>query len=105
MEPVLSLAESEQNPQVQARGLLHTAEDGLRRVGYPAKIDGRRPRAADEFPALGEHTDAIVQEFGLAADVPMGKRKRRGIGKRRSVKAWAMRVATKVASKWSSDEE
>lgn len=105
MEPVLSLAEAEQHRQVQARGLVRRGADGLRRLGYPAKIDGRRPHAPDDFPALGEHTDAVVQEFGLATDVPAGKRKRKGIGRRRSVKAWASKVATKVAAKLSSDGE
>ena len=105
MEPVLSLAEAEQHRQVRARALIKTGDDGLKRLGYPAKIDGARPRGADAFPALGEHTDALVQEFGLATDVPAGKRKRKGIGRRRSVKAWATRVATKVASKLSSDSE
>lgn len=104
IEPVLSLAESEEHRQVQTRGLVHKGDDGLRRLGYPAKIDGARPRGAESFPALGEHTDAIVQEFGLATDVPPGKRKRKGIGRRRSVKAWASRVATKVASKLSSSD-
>lgn len=105
IEPVLSLAESQEHRQVQTRALTTTGDDGLRRLGYPAKIDGQRPRGAEPFPALGQHTDAIVQEFGLATDVPPGQRKRKGIGRRRSVKAWASKVATRVAAKLSSDSD
>ncbi|MDA8017394.1 MAG: CoA transferase [Thermoanaerobaculia bacterium] len=103
-EPVLSLEESEQHGQVRTRALTKRGDDGLRRLGYPAMIDGHRPRGADRIPGLGEDTDALIEEFGLAADVPVGKRKRKGIGRRRSVKAWASKVATRVMAKLSSPD-
>lgn len=101
-EPVLSLAESREHPQVRARALVHEGGDGILRLGYPAKIDGERPRGGEAFPRLGEHTDRLVREFGLATDVAAGKRRKKGIGRRRSVKAWAKKVATRVASSLSS---
>ncbi|HWM94468.1 MAG TPA: CaiB/BaiF CoA-transferase family protein [Thermoanaerobaculia bacterium] len=80
-EPVLSAAEARSHPQVKERGMLSEAGD---RIGYPALVDGVRPRAGAHFPALGEHTDAWLDELG----VPKGK----GIGRRFSWKRLLRRV-------------
>jgi len=57
---------------VRERGMLSEAGD---RIGYPALVDGIRPRAAVHVPALGEHTDAWLDELGIQA-------KGKGVGRR-----------------------
>lgn len=74
VEPVLSAAEARNHPQVRERGLLSEGGDMLPRIGYPALVDGVRPRAAVHFPALGEHTDAWLHELGLRGGKGVGKR-------------------------------
>ena len=98
-DPVLSPSEALEHPQVQARGLLGQGEDELPRLGFPALFDGARPRGAEHMPALGEHTDALVDEFELAADLSRRRRKAGGVGRRASVKRWALGVAGKVLSR------
>ena len=66
-EPVLSAAEARNHPQVKERGMLSEG------IGYPALVDGVRPRAEARFPDLGEHTDAWLQDLGLS--------KGRGVGR------------------------
>ena len=100
-EPVLSLSESLQHPQVQQRGMVEVDEFGQVQLGYPAKIDGARPRSKGSAADLGAHTDEVLQELGLATGLPSLGKRRAGIGKRFSVKRWATRVAGKVATKWS----
>ena len=75
-----------------------TADGGLR-LGYPAKIDGQRPRAGDAFPGLGEHTDAVLQELGVGTELSPGERRRGGVGKAWSLKRWANKVAIRWASR------
>ena len=75
-EPVLSAAEARNHPQVRERGMLSEAGD---RIGYPALVDGARPRAGAHVPALGEHTDAWLDELGIP-------KKGKGIGRRFSWK-------------------
>jgi crotonobetainyl-CoA:carnitine CoA-transferase CaiB-like acyl-CoA transferase len=72
-EPVLSAAEAREHPQVRERGMLSEG------IGYPALVDGIRPRAGAHVPALGEHTDAWLGELGIA-------KKGKGIGRRFSWK-------------------
>ena len=72
-EPVLSAAEAREHPQVRERGMLSSEEGD--RIGYPALVDGIRPRAGAHVPALGEHTDAWLGELGIA-------KKGKGIGRR-----------------------
>jgi crotonobetainyl-CoA:carnitine CoA-transferase CaiB-like acyl-CoA transferase len=84
VEPVLSAAEAEDHPQARARGLLHRGDDGLLRVAYPARLDGRRPTAGDRFPELGEDTDRLLEELGApAAALPPAHRRRAGVGRQR----------------------
>lgn len=84
-EPVLSAAEAREHPQVRERGMLAEGGDTLPRIGYPALVDGVRPRAGVHFPALGEHTDAWLTELGIS--------KGRGIGRRFSWKRLLRRLA------------
>ena len=81
-EPVLSAAQAQGHPQVRARGILAEGGDMLPRIGFPALVDGVRPRAGLHVPDLGEHTDAWLEELGVARAV----RKGRGVGKRFSLK-------------------
>lgn len=78
-EPVLSAARAQAHPQVQARGVLAEGGDMLPRIGFPALVDGVRPRSGLHVPDLGEHTDAWLGELGIA-------RKGKGVGKRFSWK-------------------
>ncbi|HET9226682.1 MAG TPA: CaiB/BaiF CoA-transferase family protein [Thermoanaerobaculia bacterium] len=73
-EPVLSAAEAREHPQVRERGMLSEGGDMLPRIGFPALVDGVRPRAAVHFPALGEHTDAWLHELGLRGGRGVGRR-------------------------------
>ncbi len=98
-DPVLSPSEALEHPQVEARGLLTDADDGLPRLGFPALFDGARPRGGEHSPELGEHTDRLVEEFDLAAGLSPRQRKAGGIGRRASVKRWALGVAGKYLSR------
>lgn len=87
VEPVLSAAEAEAHPQARARGLLHRGDDGLLRLAYPARLDGRRPAAGDRFPELGEDTDRVLRELGgEAAGAARHRRRRAGVGRPHSLK-------------------
>ncbi len=94
-EPVLSAAESLADPQVGERGLVEEGDDGLPRLGYPALVDGERPRSAARVPQLGEDTDRILAEFGCP-EAALGRRARRagGIGPRRTLKGILWRLAS-----------
>jgi alpha-methylacyl-CoA racemase len=87
-EPVLSAAEARQHPQVRERGMLAEGQDGLPRIGYPALVDGLRPRADAHFPSLGEHTVAWLDELGASREV----RNAVGFGRRFSWRRWMQRV-------------
>ncbi len=91
VEPVLSPAEAARHPQTEHRDLLRRGPDGLDRLGFPARIDGVRPRAGERFPELGEATDRLLDELADDLDgalVRRGRRsrRRRGVGRRLSLK-------------------
>jgi alpha-methylacyl-CoA racemase len=94
-EPVLSASESRAHPQVRERDLVREGDDGLPRLSYPALIDGERPRSPARPPALGEDTDAILEEFGCP-EAELGRKARRaaGIGPRHSLKGMLWRLAS-----------
>lgn len=81
-EPVLSAAEARAHPQVRERGMLSEGP----RIGYPALVDGVRPRAGTRFPALGEHTDVWLEELGIG-------QKGKGVGRRFSWKRLLRRMS------------
>jgi crotonobetainyl-CoA:carnitine CoA-transferase CaiB-like acyl-CoA transferase len=64
-EMVLSAAEAREHPQTRARGVLSDGPDTLPRLAFPARLDGARPQAGARVPAHGEHTRALLEEFGL----------------------------------------
>lgn len=81
-EMVLSAAEAREHPQTKARGVLSDGPDALPRLAFPARLDGERPRAAAvRVPGHGEHTRAILEEFGLH-----GYEEAYGVGRRFSWK-------------------
>jgi alpha-methylacyl-CoA racemase len=85
-EMVLTAAEAREHPQTRARGVLADSPEGLPRLGFPARLDGERPRANPRVPAHGEHTRAILEEFGL-----QGYEVAYGVGRRFSWKRWLAR--------------
>lgn len=88
-EPVLSAAEALVHPQVEARGMFSKGPDKLRRMAYPALIDGERPRSEDQaLPGLGAHTAELVEALELD-EMLESRSRRRGIGRRFSLRAWA----------------
>jgi crotonobetainyl-CoA:carnitine CoA-transferase CaiB-like acyl-CoA transferase len=92
VEPVLSAAEALAHPQVAARELLRRGADGLLRLGFPARLDGGRPRAGERVPELGVDTRAVLAEHGL--DGGRGARELRaaGIGRKPSLRRWLGRM-------------
>ena len=92
VEPVLSLGEAQAHPQVAARGVMHRAADGLPRLGFPARFDDARSRAAELVPDLGAHTAAVLAEFGLDAGRSTRELREAGIGPRRSTSSWLRRL-------------
>ncbi|HVS03191.1 MAG TPA: CaiB/BaiF CoA-transferase family protein [Thermoanaerobaculia bacterium] len=90
--PVLSPAEAAAHEQVAQRGVARQGADGAWRLGYPALLDGARPRAGGEPPELGAHTAAVIAEHGLPFTGHSPRRLRAlGIGRRRSLRAWLRR--------------
>ncbi len=85
-EMVLSAAEAREHPQTRARGVVFDGPDALPRLAFPARLDGERPRAAAHVPAHGEHTRAVLEEFGLR-----GYEVAYGVGRRFSWKRWLAR--------------
>ncbi|MEM7350065.1 MAG: CaiB/BaiF CoA-transferase family protein [Acidobacteriota bacterium] len=103
VDPVLTPTEALEHPQVRARELLRQGPDDLPRLGFPARFDGVRPRGGNPLPVLGEHTESLVEEFGLARDLSPRRRRARGIGRQRSFKRWAAGVAGKVLGRRKPD--
>nr|XP_061799090.1 acetyl-CoA:oxalate CoA-transferase-like [Nerophis lumbriciformis] len=94
-ELVLSPAEARQHPQVEARGMVEAGADGFDRLAYPALIDGTRPPAGGALPELGQHTRAVLEEFGLGFEGSAFKRRSQGVGRRSSFKRWVAKVILK----------
>ena len=70
---VRKLEELHEDPQVRANGTLFERElPDAGRVREPrpaARFDAQTPAPAAPGPRLGEHTDAILAELGLAAEI------------------------------------
>jgi len=57
-------------------GLVAEGEDGVRMIGSPIQIGGARAPFGRPSPALGQHTDEVLAELGLAAAEVAGLRQR-----------------------------
>lgn len=98
-DPVLSPSEALEHPQVRARELLRRGEDGLLRLAFPARLDGERPAGEEHYPELGEHTERVVEELSLVSDLSGRRRRRGGVGRRFSLKRWALGWAGRKAAR------
>ncbi len=78
-EAVLSLGEARDQPQVGERGLLAPAGAEGAPLGFPALIDGARPRAGAAVPAVGADTGRLLEELGLD-EARLSRRERRKLG-------------------------
>jgi crotonobetainyl-CoA:carnitine CoA-transferase CaiB-like acyl-CoA transferase len=72
LEPVLDLDEALDSELVRAREMVVELEQpgtgGIRQLGVPVKL-GRTPGRVDApGPALGEHTDAVLEELGYGTE-------------------------------------
>ena len=58
------------DPQVKHVGIAQkvTGDSGLTLVGQPISLSRTPSRLATEPPSLGEHTDAVLEEFGFSAE-------------------------------------
>jgi crotonobetainyl-CoA:carnitine CoA-transferase CaiB-like acyl-CoA transferase len=69
--PINDLAEVFADPQVLARGMAldvpHPHTDTLRLVASPMKLSATPVSLRRPPPLLGQHTDEVLAEFGLAA--------------------------------------
>ena len=93
VEAVLSASEAMAHPQVVARGVVHRGEDGLLRLGFPARLDGHRPRAGDAAPELGADTLRVLAEYDLDRGRSARTLQAEGIGVRSPKLGWLRRLA------------
>ncbi len=68
--PILSIAEVFAHPQVRHRQMVaeldHPTAGRIRQTGVPVKLSETPGRLRTPPPALGQHTDAILRELGIA---------------------------------------
>ena len=66
--PVLGMSEAPNHPHMRARGTFVAAEDGKYQAG-PAPRFSRTPgEVQGPAPIIGEHTDAVLAEYGFSAE-------------------------------------
>lgn len=72
VEPVLSLQEAIESPQVKHRELAaeidHATEGKIRQLNLPFKLSATAEAMRLAAPLLGEHTRPILESLGYAAD-------------------------------------
>jgi crotonobetainyl-CoA:carnitine CoA-transferase CaiB-like acyl-CoA transferase len=82
--PINDYARVFSDPQVAARGMVlqtdHPVLGRLRTLGSPIKMSATPADASRRAPLLGEHTDAVLMEFGLTAEDIDALRRRGVIG-------------------------
>jgi formyl-CoA transferase len=69
--PIYSIDQVYADPQVEHLGMAQTVKrkdkSTLRMAGQPVSLSRTRSRLAAPPPALGEHTDQVLKEFGFSA--------------------------------------
>ena len=65
--PINRVSQALADVQAQHRGMVRTLS-GVPLVGSPVRIDGSRADSELPPPALGEHTNAVLHELGVATD-------------------------------------
>ena len=65
--PINRVSQALADVQAQHRGMVRMLS-GVPLVGSPVRIDGKRADSELPPPALGEHTDAVLRQLGVAAD-------------------------------------
>ena len=66
--PVNAPAEVADDPQLDARGLIHRAEGAPPRVGFPARSSAATAATDESIPGHGEHTGELLREHGYSAE-------------------------------------
>ena len=66
--PVRNLQEAFDDPFTAERGMVFTDGAGNRHVGPPIRFTKERPRPNPALPDLGQHSEEIAAEAGLAPD-------------------------------------
>jgi alpha-methylacyl-CoA racemase len=70
--PVLTAAETPDDPHVRDRGLISRDEHGRHVVGFPARLSGTRPGRAGPVPGIGADTFAVLAELaGLSPEAAL----------------------------------
>ena len=68
--PIYSFSEVYDDPHVQARGMEveteHATAGRVRNIGIPVKLSETPGAVRRSAPALGQHTDEILSEFGYS---------------------------------------
>jgi crotonobetainyl-CoA:carnitine CoA-transferase CaiB-like acyl-CoA transferase len=72
------------DPQVQARDMVvevkHPTLGTIKEFGIPIKLSGTPGTVRTAAPFVGEHTDAVLREFGLAATDVKALREKKIVG-------------------------
>ncbi|MEL6297047.1 MAG: CoA transferase [Pseudomonadota bacterium] len=67
--PVLTIGEMEAHPQTRARAMVptvsHPVAGDVQAIGLPVKYSKTPGKVSDPAPRLGEHTEAVLTEFGF----------------------------------------
>ncbi len=71
LDPVLTLEEALEHPQLVAREALRDVQlpqGAMRTLAHPIRWTPSGPRRAEEAPGLGQHTGEVLQEVGLSPE-------------------------------------
>lgn len=63
---IQSIAAMPTDPQVEALGLLAKSASGVRLGRIPLTVNDQRTASVGAVPALGDHTESLLREYGLA---------------------------------------
>ena len=66
--PVNNLREAMDDPQIRARQMIVTDEQGWEHVGMAIKFQDEPGQQSFHLPELGEHNEALLRELGFGDD-------------------------------------